>query len=105
MTDVNITVDAGACRFKTFIQASVQDDLSVKFTVRSECPNVKNLALMLDIVDAMDVVADRITDNVLMKKCSEFIPHPACPIPCALVKACEVASDLAVKKDAVITFE
>jgi len=105
MTDVNITVDAGACRFKTHIHASVQDDLSVKFILRSDCPNVKNLAMMLDVVDAMDVVANRIADNVLMKTCSEFIPHPACPIPCALVKACEVASDLAVKKDPVITFE
>ena len=105
MSDAKINVDAGACRFRTTIQAAASDDMmTVKLTIVSDCPNVKKLASKIGDVDSMDAVASRILDNGLMRICSEFIPHPACPIPCALVKACEVAMDTAVKKDVTITF-
>ena len=106
MSDVKITVDAGACRFKTIIQPVISDDMmTIELTIISDCPNVRKLAPNIGNVDAMDAVASRIMDNSLMKRCNEFIPHPACPVPCALVKACEVAMDTAVKKNVTMTFE
>jgi hypothetical protein len=53
----------------------------------------------------MDAVMTCIMDNKLMKKCSEYLPHPACIVPAALVKAAEAACDLGLKKDAGIHFE
>ena len=105
MSEAKITVDAGVCRFKTTIHAAGQDDFSVIFTIESDCPNVKKLADGLGPVDAMDAVMSKIADNALMVRCSEFLPHPACPIPCALVKACEVATGLGLKKNVTFTFE
>ena len=106
MSELNMTIDGGACRFMTKVKATPSDDyMSVTFVIESECPSVKKLAAALGECDAMDAVASRIIDNILMKKCSEFLPHPACIVPCALVKAAEAACDLALKKDAGIHFE
>ena len=106
MSDVKVTVDAGVCKFVTVIRAIGQDDfMSAKLIIESNCPNVKKLAAALDIVDAVEAVSSRIIDNAIMNKCSEFISHPACPVPCALIKACEVAADLGLKKDVTIKIE
>lgn len=106
MSDVTITVDAGACRFKTIIKAKGSDDfMSVDLVIKSECPNVRKLAAELKTADPIDTVSTAIVDNAVIRKCSIFIPHPACPIPCAIVKACEVAGDMAVKKNVTFVFE
>ncbi|MDR0198798.1 MAG: hypothetical protein LBI08_03545, partial [Methanomassiliicoccaceae archaeon] len=60
---------------------------------------------VLKTANAVDAVSTSIIDNEIIRKCSELLPHPACPVPCAIVKACEVAGDLAVKKGVVFTFE
>ncbi|MCL2143594.1 MAG: hypothetical protein FWH44_04985 [Methanomassiliicoccaceae archaeon] len=105
MSESSLTVDAGVCRFKTNIHAVSDDMMSVALTIESECPNVKKLASELKTADVMDAVASRITDNGVMKVCSNFIPHPACPVPCAIIKACEVAADLGLRRNVTFTFE
>ena len=101
-----MTVNAGVCRFITKIHAIGSDDyMSVRFIIESDCPNVKEFAAAVGDVDSMNAVAAPIMDNELMKRCSEFLPHPACPVPCALVKACEVAIDSALKKDVTFNFQ
>ena len=104
MNENKLTVDAGACRFLTKISTVCQDDMTVRFTIESDCPSVRKLADALGGADAVETVSSRIFDNPIMAKCNEFIPHPACPVPCALVKACEVAADLAVKKNVSFVF-
>ena len=106
MSDAKLTVDAGACRFITTVAASSSDDLmTVRLTITSDCPNVKKLAENIHEADIIETVGSRLLDNPVMKKCSEFIPHPACPVPCAIVKATEVASEQAVKREVTIRFE
>jgi hypothetical protein len=105
MSEVKLSVDAGVCRFKTKIHAVGADDFTVTFKIESDCPSVRKLAEALGAVDAMDAVSSKIIENGLMAKCSEYLPHPACVIPSALVKAVEVACDLGLKKNVTITFE
>ncbi|MDR0198647.1 MAG: hypothetical protein LBI08_02775 [Methanomassiliicoccaceae archaeon] len=106
MSEAKITVDAGVCRFKTSIHAVGTDDfMTVNLVFSSDCPNIQKLAETMRTVDAIDAVSTAIIDNAVMKECSKFIPHPACPIPSAIVKACEVAADLGLKKDVVFKFE
>ena len=105
MSEAQLTVDAGVCRFRTKIHAAGTDDFMIDLVIESECPNVKKLAEALGRVDLMDAVSTCIVDNSVFRKCSEFLPHPACPIPCAIVKACEVAGDLGLKKNVTFTFE
>ena len=104
MTDTKMTVDAGACRFTTKIHAVSEDGMNVTFTAETDCPSVKELIASLGEVDGMDAVMSQMADNALMAKCG-MLPHPACPVPCALVKACEVACDLGLKKEVTIKFE
>ena len=106
MSKTKLTVDAGACRFKTEIQGTGSEDyMSAHLVIVSDCPNIKKLAEVMKTVDPMGVVSSRIMDNAVMKLCSEHIPHPACPVPCAIVKAVEVAGGLGVKKNVSMTFE
>ena len=106
MSEVNMTIDGGACRFITKVKAIPSDDcMSVTFVIETECPSVKKLASGLGECDSMDAVSSRILDNAIMKKCSEFIPHPACIVPAGLIKACEAACGFGLKKDAGMHFE
>jgi len=106
MSELDMTIDAGACRFITKVKAIPSDDtMSVTFVIETGCPSVKKLASALGECDSMDAVMTCIMDNKLMKKCSEYLPHPACIVPAALVKAAEAACDLGLKKDAGIHFE
>jgi len=102
---MKMTVDAGACRFTTKLSAQSEDGMSVTFTAETDCPSVKELIAALGEVDGMDAVMSQISGNVLMAECGKILPHPACPIPCALVKACEVVCGLGLKKDVIIKFE
>jgi len=106
MSEVKLTVDAGVCRFKTKIHAVGSDDyMSVNLTIESDCPNVKNIIDSLKVVDAIEIVSPPLTNNSVMKICDGALPHPACPVPCAILKACEAASGNALKKNVTFTFE
>ena len=106
MSEAKLTVDAGVCRFKTTIHAVGSDDyMSVNLTIESDCPNVKNIIGSLKTVDAIEIVSPPLTNNSVMKICDGTLPHPACPVPCAILKACEVASGNALKKNVTFTFE
>jgi len=106
MSELDMTIDGGACRFITKVKATPSEDgMSAILVIETGCPSVKKLAEVIKECDAMDAVSSRIMDNILMKKCSEFLPHPACIVPSALVKACEAACDFGLKKDAGIHFE
>jgi len=106
MSESKLTVDAGVCRFRTNVHAVGSDDyMSISLKITSECPNVRKLAAVLKTVDTTDVISSPLLSNCVMIACNEHIPHPACPVPCAIVKACEVASDAALKKTVTITFE
>jgi len=107
MSEAKLTVDAGVCRFKTRIHAIGSDDyMTISLVIESECPNVKKLAETLRSVDSVEATSTpTLFENCVLKACNTVIPHPACPVPCAIVKACEVATDAALKKTVTFTFE
>jgi len=105
MSEAKLTVDAGVCRFLTKVHAVVSEDyMTIDLTIESDCPNVKKLAGALTVVDSVNATCSPILSNNVMIACSEHLPHPACPVPCAIVKACEAASGAALKKTVTITF-
>ena len=46
-----------------------------------------------------------ICESDIYKWANDVLPHAACPVPCALIKAVEVASDMGIKRDVSITIE
>jgi len=106
MSEAKLTVDAGVCRFKTRIHAIGSEDyMSVNLVIESECPNVQKIIDILKVVDAIEIVSPPITNNSVMRVCDNVLPHPACPVPSAILKACEAASGNALKKNVTFTFE
>ena len=104
MSDVTLNVDAGVCRFKTVIIATMDENMDIVYKVKSECPAVRAVAKTFQPVPLFDAVAKPFTENVIYQMCSE-LEHVACPVPCALVKAAEAAGELALKKTVTFTFE
>lgn len=104
MTDVTVTVEAGICQFKTVINASLDDDMNVVYNIKSGCASVRNMAKDLKPMPLMDVVMGPITENQVYKCCA-CLEHACCVVPSAMIKAGEVAGDLALKKNVSFTFE
>lgn len=99
MSDVSITVDAGVCRFKTVVAASLTEDGDVVYKIKSECPAIRELGKNAEPVSMLDAISVPINENGIYKMCGPYVLHAACPVPCAMVKASEVAMDLALKHD------
>lgn len=99
MSDVTITVEAGVCRFKTIISASADEEGSVQLKIKSECPAIRGLEKHLEPVSIFDAIATPINENPIYVMCGPYVQHAACPVPCALIKASEVAGDLGLKRD------
>ncbi len=99
MADVTVTIDAGVCRFKTVITAKQDEEMNIVYTIKSECPKVRDLAKNLAPVPMFDAIAMPFTENAIYKESSKWLEHVACPVPSGIIKASEVAADLALKKD------
>ncbi len=100
MSECNITVDPGVCKMNAKIHAEPSEDMmSVVVTIDTPCNMVKAFAEVLKPVGAYDEFALPMVQNPVYIAASEHITHSACPIPCAVLKAIEVAADLGLKRD------
>ena len=105
MADVTVTVDAGVCRFKTVIIATMDDEMNITYKIKSECPKVRAVGKEFRSVGLFEAVSMPFTENAIYREFGDKLEHVACPVPCGMVKAAEVAGDLALKKDVVINIE
>lgn len=104
MTDVTLTVEAGACCFKTVVIATMDEEMNITYKIKSECPNVRAVGKTFGTIPVFDVIATPFTENAIYKACSE-LPHVACPVPCAMIKAGEAAGEMALKKDVTYRYD
>ncbi len=104
MADATVNVDAGVCRFKTVITASMDENMDISFKVKSECPAVRAVCKEIGPVPVFDAIAKPFTENAVYSACAE-LEHVSCPVPCAMIKAAEAAGELALKKDVSFSFE
>lgn len=100
-----VTVDPGVCKMKTVIVAKMDDDMNVTFDIQSDCKSVKKLAEKLPPISPYSEVGSHYLDSEIYKAANDTIAHLACPVPCAIVKALEVAGGLGLKKNVTITIE
>ena len=92
MSECNITVDPGVCKMNAKIHAEPSEDMmSVVVTIDSPCKMIKAFAEALKPVGAYDEFTLPMVQNPVYITASEHITHSACPIPCAVLKAIEVA--------------
>lgn len=101
--DVRVTVAPGNCEFRCSILALRQAEKNVRISMQSECPHVRRLAGLVEVVDLnalfLPVVRNRVFDSAVVAGC-----HTSCLVPLGLIKAAEVALGLAISQDATIRF-
>ncbi len=101
---VEINVNAGVCGFCTNIKADSEDMQTVNLDINTECPSLKPLETELKEVDGFVECFAKVGESSIYEVSKKYCRHAACPVPCAIIKGVEVASGLALKKDAEIKF-
>ena len=101
---VTIKVDPGVCSFTCIIYAFRNGKDSVGFEIRSDCEQIRKLAGDLGEIGLKDLFVP-LSKNPVFLRAEKYQCHLACPVPCSLIKAAEVALGLAIPKNVMITFE
>jgi hypothetical protein len=70
----------------------------------SECQHGKRLSVLVEKITMKQLFAP-VARNPVFLSAQKAGCHPSCPIPVAILKAVEVAMDMALPRDAVIKFE
>ncbi|HKM13507.1 MAG TPA: hypothetical protein VJY42_01075 [Candidatus Methanomethylophilaceae archaeon] len=105
MSECKVTINAGACKRKTIVNA-VGDDMGVvTITLDTDCEYLQKMALHLEPITSYMEVEAPICTTVTYKLANEHLPHAACPVPCGIIKAIEVAGDLGLKRDVSMKIE
>ncbi|MDD1766965.1 MAG: hypothetical protein LUQ27_00160 [Methanomassiliicoccales archaeon] len=102
--DAAISVDAGACRFKTRIMGTPKGS-KVTLVIESDCPCVKELAKELESLEVFESLRLPYSDNPVFREAGKALRHSTCPVPVAILKCVETAAGLALKRDVKMEFE
>lgn len=107
---VRTQIEPGICNFKAVVTAETEDSRNVTFQFESDCETIKEFAKRVDEISPVDAIMTvgpgedpilAIAREMLQKKgCCE-----ACIVPAAVVKAMQVATNLALAKDVSIKIE
>ena len=106
MGKCTVKVEPGVCKLNSTITAELGDDMmTVNVKIESDCKFVRNFGAALKPVEAYTEFALPMVQNPVYITASEHLNHSACPVPCATLKAIEVAADLGLKRDVHLTIE
>jgi hypothetical protein len=103
-----VKVNGGACGFVARIRARKTDKRSLVVEIESECKSVRELGRAIAETGPLtmrDILARSEADNPVFREASVSLPHAACPVRVAIMKAAEVELGLAVPRDVSIEFE
>ncbi len=100
-----VNVDSGVCKMKTKIVAEQDDTMMVNLKLESDCPYVLRMSWKFQPVNPYTELEAPMNETDVYGWASEELPHAACPVPCGIIKAIEVASDMGVKRNASIEIE
>lgn len=104
MTDCRVCVDAGVCKMRTLITAKDNGMGLIELDIKSDCPNILKMSWKLEPMSPYAEVEAEFSKSTIYKLANDAIPHTACPVPSAMVKALEVAGDLGLKRGVTIEF-
>jgi len=98
-----VTVEAGICGMYTTIKATADQPYGmVTLEITSDCPHIQKMAAELTEVRSTGEISYRGEGPRTLRAAAKHLPHAACVVPPAIIKAIEVAAGLALPKDPVI---
>ena len=102
---VTARVESGICGFSSMIRVSKTDRRSVKINIESDCEHIKAFAGQLQTLGMRDVLKIPINKNPVYEAAGPCHLHASCAVPCGVIKAAEIALDLALPKEVKIVFQ
>jgi hypothetical protein len=103
--DVCVSVDPGACGFTCAVRVRSLDKRSVSIEINgSECKQIQALNERLDQLSLRELFMP-LTKNPVYQAAQASGCHASCAIPCAVIKAVEVAMGMAVARQVQVSFE
>lgn len=104
-TDTCVSVNAGICGFNCLIKAWKIGKRAVGLAIsESECQQIQKFSEILSKLTLKEVFM-AVTRNPVYLAAEQSNCHPSCPVPAAVLKAAEVAMEMALPRDAMIRFE
>ena len=103
-----LKVSAGACGFQTIIKAEKDGKYCVRIVLTSDCESVEELSVVLErngTFQLKEIMAKGDEKNPIFRASSDVLPHSACPVRIAIIKAAEVELGLAVPRPVCMEFE
>ena len=98
-----VNVTSGICGMITEIRATSQDRTGmVNLDINTRCENIQNLADELKVVNPIEEISFEGKAPKTLHMAAKHCKHAACPVPSGIIKAIEVASGLALPRDAEI---
>jgi len=103
--DTCVTVDAGICGFAWRIKTWKIDNSAVGLEIsESECQQIRQFSERLNKLTLQEIFAP-LTRNPVYLAAEQAGCHPSCPAPAAVLKAAEVALQVALPRNVSIRFE
>ena len=96
------TITSGVCGFTTKVTAEEDSDFHCVITIETDCPNMEHLRAELSEVSTLREVSWKGDGPLVYELARQHLPHAACPVPSGVIKAVEVACNLALPADAAI---
>lgn len=101
---VKVNVNPGVCGFECVINAWQTEARMVEIEIReSKCRHIQQMAEHLKEL-TMDELFSPVPRNPAFICATEASCHTSCPVPAAVLKAAEVAMEMALPKDVHVHF-
>jgi hypothetical protein len=98
-----VKVMSGICGMFSEVRAtSDMQGGTVNLEINTRCENIQKLADEIKVVDPFEEISFQGKGPKTLRLAAKHCKHTACPVPAGIIKAIEVASGLALPKDAVI---
>ena len=102
---IRVEADPGICGFPCIIETWKKGPREVSLRITgSECEHIKLLSGAVKEMSLRDLFKP-MTKNPVYVSAQQAGCHPSCPVPVAVLKAVEVAMDMALPRDVRIKFE
>ena len=104
-TDTCVTVNPGICGFTCHVKVrKIENKIVALEITESECNQIQQFSGHLSKITLRELFVP-VTKNPVYLSAEKSGCHPSCPIPVAVLKAAEVAMEMALPRDVMIQFE
>ncbi len=92
---------SGICGFSTVVEATMEGNVC-QLHITSDCAAIQKLGQELTHVNPYKEISTRRALPQTLEMGHKYCTHAACPVPVGIIKAVEVAANLALPQDVTI---